>query len=78
MKKVLVYKFVNDIDEDEYNLALFDDWDMSAAYTAQGNDCNVYTDEVELEDSQDDEEAIDYAWENDDEIDWEYYTTYSG
>jgi hypothetical protein len=51
---------------------------MSAAYTAQGNDCNVYTGEVELDDDQDDEEAIDYAWDNDDEIDWEYYTTYSG
>lgn len=78
MKQVIVYKFCNEIDEDEYNLALFDDWDMSAAYTAQGNDCIVYTGVVELDDDQDDEDAIEFAWDNDDAINWKYYDTYSG
>lgn len=82
MKTVRVYKFTNVDDQDEYNFALFNDWDMSAAITCRGSDCDIETCDIEVDEKMSEDDAntyaLFYAQDNVDDIVWKYYDTERG
>jgi hypothetical protein len=82
MKTVRVFKFTNVDDQEECNFALFNDWDMSAAITCRGCDCDISVCDIEVDEnmSEDDanEYALDYAQDNDEDLVWKYYDTERG
>lgn len=82
MKTVRVFKFTNVDNQEEYNFALFNDWDMSVAITCRGSDCDISVCNIEVDEnmSEDDanEYALDYAQDNNEDLVWEYYGTERG
>ena len=61
MRIITVYKFTNVDDQEEYNFALFNDWDMSEAITRRGCDCEISTCDIEVNESLSKDEAEEYA-----------------
>ena len=58
MKTVRVYKFTNIDDPEEYNFALYNDWDMSAAITCRGCDCEISVCDVKVDENMSEDELI--------------------
>lgn len=82
MRIVRVYKFTNLDDPEEYNFALFNDWDMSAAITSRGSDCEISVCDIEVDEnmSKDDAEeyALDCAIDDNAKLVWKHHSTERG